>query len=56
MTLNVFTSTFTLLQIKRYRTYAYVMRTRGGGAGADDTAPALPERAAAAAHGHNPPP
>ncbi|CAH0729298.1 unnamed protein product, partial [Brenthis ino] len=32
-------------EIKRYRTYAYVMRMRGGGAGADESAPALPERA-----------
>ncbi|KAH9634536.1 hypothetical protein HF086_016624 [Spodoptera exigua] len=35
-------------QIKRYRTYAYVMRARGGGAGADEAAPAVPERAAPA--------
>ncbi|XP_041971019.1 PH and SEC7 domain-containing protein isoform X2 [Aricia agestis] len=32
-------------EIKRYRTYAYAMRARGGGAGADEAAPALPERA-----------
>ncbi|CAG9559843.1 unnamed protein product [Danaus chrysippus] len=31
-------------EIKRYRTYAYVMRTRGGGIGAEENAPALPER------------
>ncbi|XP_039749381.1 PH and SEC7 domain-containing protein isoform X6 [Pararge aegeria] len=43
-------------EIKRYRTYAYVMRMRGGGSGADDNAPALPERAAAHAHAQNPPP
>ncbi|CAH0702768.1 unnamed protein product [Spodoptera exigua] len=35
-------------EIKRYRTYAYVMRARGGGAGADEAAPAVPERAAPA--------
>ncbi|XP_063893200.1 PH and SEC7 domain-containing protein isoform X3 [Helicoverpa armigera] len=35
-------------EIKRYRTYAYVMRSRGGGAGAEEAAPALPERAVAA--------
>lgn len=32
-------------QIKRYRTYAYAMRARAGGAAADDAAPALPARA-----------
>ncbi|CAH1646997.1 unnamed protein product [Spodoptera littoralis] len=31
-------------EIKRYRTYAYVMRARGGGAGAEEAAPAVPER------------
>ncbi|XP_050562599.1 PH and SEC7 domain-containing protein isoform X7 [Spodoptera frugiperda] len=36
-------------EIKRYRTYAYVMRARGGGAGADEAAPAVPERAERAA-------
>ncbi|XP_026496657.1 PH and SEC7 domain-containing protein isoform X3 [Vanessa tameamea] len=44
-------------EIKRYRTYAYVMRMRGGGAGAEENAPALPERTAAhAQHAQNPPP
>ncbi|KAL4708299.1 hypothetical protein ACJJTC_007705 [Scirpophaga incertulas] len=40
-------------EIKRYRTYAHVMRLRAGGAGADEAAPALPERAA---HAPAPPP
>ncbi|XP_072940024.1 PH and SEC7 domain-containing protein [Epargyreus clarus] len=45
-------------EIKRYRTYAYVMRARAGGAGADEAAPALPERPAdRAPHAaHQPPP
>ncbi|KPJ02888.1 PREDICTED: PH and SEC7 domain-containing protein 3 isoform X2 [Papilio xuthus] len=39
-------------EIKRYRTYAYVMRARAGGAGAEEAAPALPERP----HPHPQPP
>ncbi|CAH2071661.1 unnamed protein product, partial [Iphiclides podalirius] len=42
-------------EIKRYRTYAYVMRARAGGAGAEEAAPALPERPQLAhAHAHQP--
>ncbi|XP_013138934.1 PREDICTED: PH and SEC7 domain-containing protein 1 isoform X5 [Papilio polytes] len=40
-------------EIKRYRTYAYVMRARAGGAGAEEAAPALPERPHP--HPHPPP-
>ncbi|VVD03495.1 unnamed protein product [Leptidea sinapis] len=35
---------YLVYEIKRYRTYAYVMRARAGGGGADEDAPALPER------------
>ncbi|XP_047503127.1 PH and SEC7 domain-containing protein isoform X1 [Pieris napi] len=35
---------YLVYEIKRYRTYAYVMRTRNGGTGAEESAPALPER------------
>ncbi|XP_068631018.1 PH and SEC7 domain-containing protein isoform X1 [Battus philenor] len=35
---------YLVYEIKRYRTYAYVMRARAGGVGAEDVAPALPER------------
>ncbi|XP_050669549.1 PH and SEC7 domain-containing protein isoform X3 [Leptidea sinapis] len=35
---------YLVYEIKRYRTYAYVMRARAGGGGADENAPALPER------------
>ncbi|CAH0605551.1 unnamed protein product [Chrysodeixis includens] len=38
---------YLVYEIKRYRTYAYVMRSRAGGAGAEDAAPALPERGGA---------
>ncbi|KAI8424109.1 hypothetical protein MSG28_002714 [Choristoneura fumiferana] len=36
---------YLVYEIKRYRTYAYVMRARAGGAGAEEAAPALPLRA-----------
>ncbi|XP_028164585.1 PH and SEC7 domain-containing protein 3 isoform X3 [Ostrinia furnacalis] len=39
---------YLVYEIKRYRTYAYVMRARATGAGADDAAPALPDRPHAA--------
>ncbi|KAJ0178939.1 hypothetical protein K1T71_005714 [Dendrolimus kikuchii] len=43
-------------EIKRYRTYAYVMRARAGGAGAEEAAPALPERGDRGGAPHAPPP
>lgn len=36
---------YLIYEIKRYRTYAHVMRNRACGAGAEDAAPALPDRA-----------
>ncbi|XP_049870290.1 PH and SEC7 domain-containing protein-like [Pectinophora gossypiella] len=39
---------YLVYEIRRYRTYAYVMRARAAGAGAEEAAPALPERAAQA--------
>ncbi|XP_045494578.1 PH and SEC7 domain-containing protein isoform X4 [Colias croceus] len=47
---------YLVYEIKRYRTYAYVMRTRGGGANAEEVAPAVPERDRAAPAPGPPPP
>ncbi|KAI5637422.1 pleckstrin-like domain-containing protein [Phthorimaea operculella] len=47
---------YLIYEIKRYRTYAYVMRARAGGAGAEDAAPACSPRACCDAAGRRPAP